>query len=145
MNPDSLTMAPCPMSRPPDVIRAAHVITTAAIVVRPIANLNCDTAWVAVARVTGITGAVWARTRVTGAVPRTTIIISASACTDNHRKEKEQENRPFWPRFRAIPDGDRFRFHVSVINNVHLHIIIYTDQTELPRLNSTTSAWCDGV
>ncbi len=119
------------MSRNPDVIGAAHVITCAASVIRPIADLDRDGAWVAIARVTGITGSVWARTGVTGAVRRrSTIIISASACTDSHRKEKKQENRPFWPGFRSIPDGDRFRFRVSGINNVHFHIIIYgSDRT----------------
>src|SRR5450759_4803590 len=105
------------MSRPPDVIGAAHVITSAAIIIRPIANLDRDGAWVGIARGTGITGCVWAisrvtafvwATRVTGSVcRRTSIIISASACTDRHRKEKEQENRPFWPGFRSIPGGDR--------------------------------------
>jgi len=126
MNPDSLTVAPCPVSRPPDVIRAAHIITSASSVIRPVANLDRDGAWVAIARVTSITGSVWARTRVTGSVRRiSTIIISASACTDSHRKEKEQENRPFRPGCRSIPDGDRLRFRVSVINNVHFHIIIY--------------------
>jgi hypothetical protein len=138
MNPDSLTVAPCPVSRPPDVIRAAHVITCAAIVIRPIANLDRDGAWVAIARVSGITGSVWARARVTGSVRRiSTIIISASACTDSQRKKKEQENRPFWPGFRSIPDGDRLRFRV--INNVHFHHIRL--RRNFTRLNSRTFAW----
>src|SRR6266446_374189 len=127
MNPDT-RMTTRPMSRNPDVIGAAHVITCAASVIRPIADLDRDGAWVAIARVTGITRSVWAITCVTRSVPRT--IISASACTDRHRKEKKQENRPFWPGFRSIPDGDRFRFRVSGINNVHFHIIIYgSDRT----------------
>src|SRR5437879_2929464 len=111
-----------PMPRNPDVIGATHIITRAASVIRPISNLDRDGAWVA-----SITGsAVWARTRVTGAVRRiTTVIISASACTDSQGKEKKQENRPFWPSCRSIPDGNRLRFRVSVINNVHFHIIIY--------------------
>ena len=70
------------MPRNPDVVGVAYIITCAASVIRPIANLDCDGAWV--------TGPVWAITRVTGS-----IITSASACTDSHRKEKEQENRPF--------------------------------------------------
>ena len=148
MNPDSLTVAQYPMSRPPDVIGAAHVITSAASVIRPIANLDRDGAWVGIARGTGITGSVWTITRVTGSVWAitsvtgsvrriSTIIISASACTDRPRKEKEQENRPFWPGFRSIPGGDRLRFRV--INNVH--IIIYGFDRAFTRLNSGTSAW----
>src|SRR5437879_5662880 len=122
MNPDSLTVAPCPVSRPPDVIRAAHVITCAAIVIRPVANLDRDGAWV---------------TRVTGSVRWiSTIIIGASACTDSYRKEKEQENRPFWLGFRSIPDGDRLRFRV--INKVHFHHIRL--RRNFTRLNSRTSA-----
>jgi hypothetical protein len=109
------------MPRNPDVIGVAHIITRAASVIRPIANLDRDgAAWVTIAR------SVWARARVTGSVHRiSTIIIGASACTDSYRKEKEEENRPFWPSFRSIPDGGRLRFRVSVINNVHFHIIIY--------------------
>ena len=70
VNPDSLTAAPCPMSWPPDVIRAAHVITRTASIIRPIANLDRDGAWVGIARGTSVTGAVWAVTRVTGSVCR---------------------------------------------------------------------------
>jgi len=61
------------MSRDPDVIRGAHIITGAASVIRPIANLDRDGAWVSIARGNGITGAV---------CRRTSIIISASARTD---------------------------------------------------------------
>jgi hypothetical protein len=83
VDPNSVMVAPCPMSRDPDVICAAHVITSAASVIRPIANLDRDGAWVGIARGTGVTGSVWAVTRVTGSVcRRTSIIISASACTD---------------------------------------------------------------
>src|SRR5437879_1588301 len=132
MNPDSLTVAPRPMSRSPDVIRAPHVITCAAIVIRPVANLDRDGAWV-----TSITGSVWAITRVTRSVRWiSTIIIGASACTDSYRKEKEQENRPFWLGFRSIPDGDRLRFRV--INKVHFHHIRL--RRNFTRLNSRTSA-----
>jgi hypothetical protein len=95
------------MSRPPDVIRAAHVITSTASIIRPIANLDRDGAWGGdIARGTGITGAVWAITRVTGSVcRRTSIIISASAYAHYDWKEKEQESRSF--RF-------GFRFHIVV-------------------------------
>ena len=119
------------MSRNPDVIGAAHVITCAASVIGPIANLDRDGAWVAIARVTGITGSV---RRIS------TIITSASAWTDRHRKEKEQENWPFWPGFRSIPGGNRLRFRVSVINNVHFHINHIRIRRSFTRLNSRTSA-----
>jgi hypothetical protein len=61
------------MSRPPYVIRAAHVITRTASIIRPIANLDRDGAWGGdIARGTGITGSVWAINRVTGSVCRRT-------------------------------------------------------------------------
>src|SRR5437879_12128662 len=97
-----------PVPRNPDVIGVTHIITRAASVIRPIANLDRDGAWVAIARVTSITGSVWARTRVTGAVRRiSAIIISASACTDSQRKEQEKENRPLWHGWRCTQDGER--------------------------------------
>ena len=68
------------MAGNPDVIGMAHIITGAASVIRPIADLDRDGAWV-----TGITGPIWAITRVTGSIRRiSAIIISASACTDGH-------------------------------------------------------------
>ena len=42
VDPDSLPVTRCPMSWFPDVIRAAYVITRAANVVRPVANLDRD-------------------------------------------------------------------------------------------------------
>jgi len=63
-----LTVAPYPMSRPPDVIAPAHIITRAAIIIGSITNLDRDSAWVrAIARATSVTGA------ITGAI--TTPII----------------------------------------------------------------------
>jgi hypothetical protein len=59
VDPDSLTVAPYPMSRPPDVIAPAHIITRAAIIIGPITNLDRDSAWVrAIARGTSVTGAI---------------------------------------------------------------------------------------
>jgi hypothetical protein len=47
------------MSRPPDVIAPAHIITRAASIIGPITNLDRDSAWVrAIARVTSVTGAI---------------------------------------------------------------------------------------
>jgi len=74
VDPDFLTVAPCPMSRPPDVIAPAHIITRAASIIGSIANLDRDGAWVgAIARVTSVPGSVWAITRVTASI--TTPII----------------------------------------------------------------------
>jgi hypothetical protein len=56
------------MSRPPDVIGPPDVIPGAMRVIRPIANLDRDGAWVGIARGTGITGCVWAISRVTASV-----------------------------------------------------------------------------
>jgi hypothetical protein len=160
-DPDSLTVAVCPMSRPPDVIGPPYVIPGAMRVIRPIANLDRDGAWVGIARGTGITGCVWAisrvtasvwvtrvtasvwvtrvtasvwATRVTGSVCwGTSIIISAPACTNRDRNEKEQENRPFRSGFRAILGGDRLR--LRVINNIHFHILIYGLRAAFTRLS----------
>src|SRR6266487_2586752 len=107
------------MSRNPDVIRAAYIIASPASIIRSVANLDRDRA--------GVTGSVvWTRA-ITRTV--TTIIISASACTDNHRKEKKQENRPFCPALLRCRE----------INNVHLHIIIYETRQTFTRL---AEAYC---
>ena len=58
VDPDSLTVPPYPMPWLPDVIRAAYVITRAANVVRPIANLDGDGA------------------RITSSIIRSTVIRS---------------------------------------------------------------------
>jgi len=126
------------MSWPPDVIGAAHVITSAASVIRPIANLDRDGAWGGdIARGTGITGSVWAITRITapvrtasiirtGPVSRrssviTAVIVGAPTCTERDRNYEEQDNLPFWSHSRSIPGGEGL--HLRVINNVHFHII----------------------
>ncbi len=125
--PDSPAVDQPPMSWPPDVIGAAHVITSPASVIRPIANLDRDSAW-AIAGVSGITGSVWATSVIrTGPVSRrssviATIIISASACPQSDRKQKEQESRPSRSRFRSIPGGERLE--LRVINNVRFHIMV---------------------
>jgi len=120
VNPDSLAVAPCPMSRPPDVIGAAHVITSTASVIRPIANLNCDGA-----RVSGISWAVaWPVTSVVRSVPRITSVISiASTCDERDRNQKQKERQPFQSPFCSIPGGTCFR--LRGINNVRFHIMIF--------------------
>jgi hypothetical protein len=56
------------MSRPPNVIAPAHIITRAAIIIGPITNLDRDSAWVRAIARASVTGA-----SVTGAI--TTAII----------------------------------------------------------------------
>src|SRR5712672_1264348 len=75
MDKNFLTVPPSPVSRPPDVIGAAYVITWAAIIIRPVANLDCNGA-----RVSGISRAV---TAVIWSVPRISSISPfTSACTE---------------------------------------------------------------
>jgi len=81
VDPDSSTVAPCPMTRPPDVIAPAHIITGAASIIGSIANLDSDRAWVgAVARVSSVTGSVRPIAPIIGSVPRIgPVILIASA------------------------------------------------------------------
>src|SRR5438552_10028136 len=121
VDPDSLTAAPCPMYRPPDVIGAADVITRAASVIRPIANLDRDSAWVrAIARATSVPGSI--TTPIIRSVTRipSVMLLFASDYTERNRKQKqEEEHRPFPYRFRSISGGDRLL--LRAINNLHLH------------------------
>ena len=116
VDPDSLTMAPSPMSRSPNVIRPAHVITSTAIVIRPVANLYRNRAWVSC-----IPRAVvrpW--TTIIGSVPRISSVTSfTSACTERDRNKKEQECRPLRFCSRFIPGKGCLR----VINDVRFHNI----------------------
>jgi hypothetical protein len=122
VNPDSLTAAPCPMSRPPDVIGAADVITSTASVIRPIANLHRDGA-----RVSGIS---WAVARAIGAITSviwsvswiTTIIPFTSRCTEGDRNQNQHECGPFRFRFCSTFCGNCFR--LPMINNVRFHTLI---------------------
>jgi hypothetical protein len=42
VDPHFLTVPPPPVPWPPDVIAAAYVITRAASIIRPVANLDCN-------------------------------------------------------------------------------------------------------
>src|SRR6266404_9619119 len=120
MNPDSSAVAPCPMSRAPGVIAAAHVIPRTARIVRPVTNLDRDGAWVR--SIPRITWPVWAIITVIRAaiVPWVIAVITgASACADRDENKKEQERRPVRSHSRSIPGGGRV--HLRLINNVHFH------------------------
>jgi hypothetical protein len=68
------------MSRPPDVIAPAHIITRAAIIIRPITNLDRDRAWVrAIARATSITGSITTLIIRSVTRARAVILVFASA------------------------------------------------------------------
>jgi hypothetical protein len=114
------------MSRSPDVVGPAHIITRAASIIGPIANLDCDTARVgAIAR--AVTVSIWAISPITRPVVPwmpSVILIFASAYTERNRKQKkEEEHRPFPYGFRSISGGDPL--FLRAINNLHFHIIIY--------------------
>jgi len=116
VDPGFLTMAPSPMSRSPNVIRPAHVITSTAIVIRPVANLDCNGAWVSCIP--------WAvvrpRTTIIGSVPRISSITSfTSACTERDRDQKQQQCRPFQSRFCSRSCGKCFR--LRVFKNIPFH------------------------
>src|SRR5438874_64474 len=84
VDPDSLTMTPSPMSRSPNVIRAAHVITSAAIVIRPIANFHGNGAWVSciprtiACAIRAVTSVIWS---AISWISSSVIIIGATAYT----------------------------------------------------------------
>jgi hypothetical protein len=119
VDPDSLTMAPSPMSRSPNVIRPAHVITSPASVIRPIANLDGNGArvsgisWTVARAIRAITSVIWSVSWITAIIPFT------SRCTDGDKNKKEQKRRPLRFRFRFIPGKDDLR----VINDVCFHNI----------------------
>jgi hypothetical protein len=138
-DPDSLTVAVCPpVSRPPDVIGPPDVVPSTTSIIWPIAYRDRDGAWGGdIARGgTGITGSVWAITRITAPVRatsvtsviwtgpvsspvRTAVIVGAPTCTERDRNYEEQESRPSRSRFRSNLGGD-----LRVINNVRFHIMV---------------------
>ena len=115
VNPDSLAVAPYPMSRLPNIVDSTPPVTGAASIVRPIANLHAHRAW--------ITPIIRPGT-VVRSVPRITSVISiASTRTEYERNQKQKERQPFQSPFCFIPDGTCFR--VRMINNVCFHIMIF--------------------
>lgn len=122
VNPDSSAVAPCPMSRAPDVIAAAHVIPRTARIVRPITNLDCDGAWVrSIPPITWPVRAIISVIRPAIVPWVIAVIIGASACADRDENKKGQERWPVRFHSRSVPGGDRL--HLRLINDVHFHII----------------------
>ena len=119
VDPDFLTMTPSPMSRSPNVIRPAHVITSTAIVIRPVANLDRNGArvsgisWTVARAIRAITSVIWSVSWISS------ISSFTSACTERDKNKKEQKRRPLKFRFRFIPGKDGLR----VINDVCFHNI----------------------
>jgi hypothetical protein len=73
------------MSRSPDVIGAAYVITRAANIVRPIANFNCDGT-----RITAVVGPARIRSAIIRSVARIGAVISfASTCTEGGQDQNQ--------------------------------------------------------
>jgi hypothetical protein len=146
-DPDSLTAARCPVSRPPDIIRAAHIIARAASIVRPIANRDRDGAWVgcipwtvtgSVRATAGIrpsiippsTGVVRAIAvvrattvvRATAVIATAVIRIGASACANHDNNEQEPENRPLSSHYGFGVTGSCLRFPMT--NSIGFHTFI---------------------
>jgi hypothetical protein len=96
-DPDSLTVAPCPMSRPPDIMGSARVITRAVGSITPIIR--------SVSRICAV------------------ILIASGYTECNSQRRKEQAHPPFPYRFRSISGGDRLLLRAR--NNVRFHIIVY--------------------
>jgi hypothetical protein len=116
-DPDSLAVDPSPVSRPPDVIGPPDVIPRAASIVRPIANLDRDGAWVSCIPWT-VTGSV----RATAVIATAVIRIGASACANHDNNEQEPENRPLSSHYGLGVTGSCLRF--PMINSLGFHTFV---------------------
>src|SRR5213593_4607446 len=85
VDPNSLVVVPRPMSRSPNIVRAACVITRAANVVRPVTNRDRDRGWV-----TTIVGPAVIRSTIIGSVARVGGIIALAA---THAKRHTEYNK----------------------------------------------------
>jgi hypothetical protein len=121
VDPDSLAVIRSPMSRSPTVIGTAYVITRTTSIIRPVANLDRNRAWIAcvgpaIIRPSAIIGS----SSIIGSVARISSISPfTSACTEGHRNQKQQQCRPFQSRFCSRSCGKCFRLRVS--NNIRFH------------------------
>ena len=147
-DPNSLTILPCPVSRSPDVIRAAHIIARAASIVRPIANRDRDGAWgsgipwtvtgsvrstagirpsirppsTGVVRAIAVVLATAAVVLATAVIATAVIRIGASACANHDNNEQEPENRPLSSHYGFGVTGSCLRF--PMINSIGFHTLI---------------------
>ena len=90
--PISVVMTPSPIAWRPSVISPSAPIPRAMDVVRTIGNRDRDRAWITIARISAITRSISAITSIIRSVARITsiIIISASASSESHKKQKEE-------------------------------------------------------
>jgi hypothetical protein len=115
--PISVVMTPSPIAWPPSVISPAAPIPRAMDVVRTIGNRDRNRAWISIARISAITRSIPPITSIIRSVARiTSIIISASATSESHKKQKEEESRPF--RSRLHSRLEETLFASGVIDNI---------------------------
>jgi hypothetical protein len=116
--PISVVMTPSPIAWRPSVIRPSAPISRTMDVVRTIRNRDRDRAWISIARVSAITRSIPPITSIIRSVARITsiIIISASASSESHKKQKEEESRPFRSRLYSSVGGGSLR--LGVIDNI---------------------------
>jgi len=115
--PISVVMTPSPIAWRPSVISPSAPIPRAMDVVRTIGNRDRYRAWISIARVSAITRSIPPITPIIRPVARiTSIIISASASSESHKKQKEEESRPFRSRLHSSLGGDSLR--LGVIDNI---------------------------
>jgi hypothetical protein len=115
--PISVVMTPSPIAWRPSVISPSAPIPRAMDVVRTIGNRDRDRTGISIARVTSITRSIPPITSIIWSVARiTSIIISASASSESHKKQKEEESQPFRSRLYSSLGGGSLR--LGVIDNI---------------------------
>jgi hypothetical protein len=109
-----MVMTPSPIAWRPSVISPSPPIPRAMDVVGTIGNRDRDRAWISIPRISAITRPI---TSIIRSVARiTSIIISASGSSESHKKQKEEESRPFRSLFHSSLGGDYLR--LGVIDNI---------------------------
>ena len=96
VDPDSLTVAPCPMPWPPDIVCPTHVIARAVSIVRPVADLDCNGTRIGgiipiigpVSRICTVIGAIipiiWPVSRISA------VILIASGYTERNSENRKE-------------------------------------------------------
>jgi hypothetical protein len=128
VDPNPLAIAHGPVSGFPDIIIAADVITGAACIVWPVANLHRDRSRVTIARVAipgvAVAGTVAGVTRTVARIAAV-VLVSTSPCSTRNTNEQNRKTHP--PDCPLPPEGSR----LWVINDVHL--ILYSDHEDVSR------------